>query len=58
VVPDGYGICYNPMPQNISFCVSAWNLSPETSAKKFIAGLEESLNDASSLLIVSQKSKL
>ena len=46
-VPDGYGVCYNPMPYKILFSVSAWNKDVENFAESFM----ESLNDAYALLL-------
>nr|CAD7199794.1 unnamed protein product [Timema douglasi] len=45
VVPDGYGICYNPRNLNINFSISAFRSHPETSAKKFQEALYKSLQD-------------
>ncbi len=53
-VPDGYGCCYNPMPNQINYCVSAWNSSPETSAAKYGKAVEQALIDAHDLLLRSQ----
>jgi len=46
-VPNGYGVCYNPMPYKILFSVSAWNKDVENFAESFM----ESLNDAYALLL-------
>uniref|UniRef100_A0A8C7E6C4 Carnitine O-acetyltransferase n=1 Tax=Naja naja TaxID=35670 RepID=A0A8C7E6C4_NAJNA len=32
VVPDGYGVCYNPMEEHINFAISAFNSCSETNA--------------------------
>ncbi len=53
-VPDGYGCCYNPMPNQINYCVSAWNSSPETSALKYGKAVEQALTDAHDLLLRTQ----
>ena len=58
VVPDGYGVCYNPMPHQFNYCVSAWNSSPETNSKKLGDSIEKSMLDAHDLLLKTQKSKL
>jgi carnitine O-acetyltransferase len=34
VVPDGYGLCYNPQESQIIFGVSAFNNNPETDSIK------------------------
>ena len=51
VVPDGYGICYNPMPQQINFCVSAWRSCTDTNAQTLTAALHQSLEDARNVLL-------
>uniref|UniRef100_A0AAU6PBV7 Choline O-acetyltransferase n=1 Tax=Protohermes xanthodes TaxID=1452977 RepID=A0AAU6PBV7_9NEOP len=43
VVPDGYGASYNPHPDMIVFCLSAFHSSETTSTWKFAHSLEESL---------------
>lgn len=43
VVPDGYGVCYNPRPNNIIVCISAFKANPETQADYFANTLEGSL---------------
>nr|XP_023402935.1 choline O-acetyltransferase isoform X1 [Loxodonta africana] len=43
VVPDGYGACYNPQPENILFCISSFHSCKETSSTKFAKAVEESL---------------
>ena len=58
VVPDGYGVCYNPMPDQFKIGVSAWNSSPETSSQKLGRSIEKSMEDSHDLLIRTQKSKL
>lgn len=50
VVPDGYGICYNPQADHINFSVSAFNTSPETNSDQFAANLVESLLEMNQLL--------
>ncbi|XP_054719314.1 choline O-acetyltransferase-like [Uloborus diversus] len=43
VVPDGYGCSYNPCSDHISFCVSSFFSSKETSSDFFAHSLEGSL---------------
>ncbi|XP_071802328.1 carnitine O-acetyltransferase-like isoform X1 [Asterias amurensis] len=45
VVPDGYGICYNPQEDHINFGVTAFNTAHETDSQKFGQKLAESLLD-------------
>lgn len=50
MVPDGYGVCYNPMDDHINFAVTAFNSCEETNATKLSQFLEESLLDMKTLL--------
>ncbi|GJQ73911.1 hypothetical protein Trydic_g18845 [Trypoxylus dichotomus] len=50
VDPDGYGASYNPKPDSIIFCLSAFWSSEITSTSKFAQSLEESLNTMQILL--------
>lgn len=58
VVPDGYGVCYNPMEKHINFAVSAFNNCADTSARRLAHALEDALLDMKSLLDQTLKSKL
>lgn len=58
VVPDGYGVCYNPMEKHINFAVSAFNSCADTNATRLAHALEEALLDMKSLLDQTLKSKL
>ncbi|XP_043576562.1 carnitine O-acetyltransferase isoform X2 [Chiloscyllium plagiosum] len=58
VVPDGYGVCYNPMEDHINFAVSAFNSCAETNAAKLAHFLEQALIDMRELLIQTPNSKL
>ncbi|KAL3280420.1 hypothetical protein HHI36_017902 [Cryptolaemus montrouzieri] len=50
VEPDGYGASYNPKPDSIIFCLSAFWSSEITSTSRFAQVLEESLNSMQALL--------
>ncbi|KAF4109723.1 carnitine O-acetyltransferase-like [Onychostoma macrolepis] len=50
MVPDGYGVCYNPMDDHINFAVTAFNSCEETNATKLSQFLEDSLLDMKTLL--------
>ncbi|XP_006897790.1 PREDICTED: choline O-acetyltransferase [Elephantulus edwardii] len=52
VVPDGYGACYNPQPENILFCISSFHNSKETSSTKFAKAVEESLLEMRDLCLL------
>ncbi|KAM5145735.1 carnitine O-acetyltransferase [Mantella aurantiaca] len=58
VVPDGYGVCYNPMEDHINFSVSAYNSCAETNAARMAHYLEKSLLDIQQLIQHTPKSKL
>ncbi|XP_026867113.2 carnitine O-acetyltransferase isoform X1 [Electrophorus electricus] len=50
MVPDGYGICYNPMGDHINFAVTAFNSCEETNAARLSRFLKEALLDLKSLV--------
>lgn len=50
MVPDGYGVCYNPMDDHINFAVTAFNSCEETNATKLSKFLEDALLDMKTLL--------
>ncbi|XP_044848331.1 carnitine O-acetyltransferase isoform X1 [Mauremys mutica] len=58
VVPDGYGVCYNPMADHINFAMSAYNSCAETNAARLAHYLEKALLDMRLLLQSTPKSKL
>uniref|UniRef100_A0ACB8F174 Uncharacterized protein n=1 Tax=Sphaerodactylus townsendi TaxID=933632 RepID=A0ACB8F174_9SAUR len=58
VVPDGYGVCYNPMAEHINFAISAFNSCSETNAARLAHYLEKALLDMRHLLQSNPKSKL
>lgn len=43
VVPDGYGCCYNPCPESITFSISAFHSSESTKASLFAQAVQDSL---------------
>uniref|UniRef100_A0A8C5HHY0 Choline O-acetyltransferase n=1 Tax=Gouania willdenowi TaxID=441366 RepID=A0A8C5HHY0_GOUWI len=49
VVPNGYGVCYNPQSDHIIFCVSSFHESPQTSSAEFVKCLVEGLFDMGDL---------
>ncbi|XP_072841245.2 carnitine O-acetyltransferase isoform X2 [Pogona vitticeps] len=58
VVPDGYGVCYNPMADHINFAISAFNSCAETNAARMAHYLQKALLDMRQLLQENPKSKL
>ncbi|XP_062376374.1 choline O-acetyltransferase [Sardina pilchardus] len=51
VVPNGYGVCYNPQSDAILFCVSSFNHSDETCSNTFVKHLEECLLEMEGLCL-------
>ena len=49
-VPDGYGVCYNPLENHFKFAVSASNSNPETNAARFGESLKNTFDDIQKLL--------
>ncbi|XP_054654938.1 choline O-acetyltransferase isoform X1 [Dunckerocampus dactyliophorus] len=45
VVPNGYGVCYNPQSDHFVFSVSSFRESPHTCSSKFVKNLEQGLLD-------------
>uniref|UniRef100_A0A7P0TBF3 Carnitine O-acetyltransferase n=1 Tax=Homo sapiens TaxID=9606 RepID=A0A7P0TBF3_HUMAN len=58
VVPDGYGVCYNPMEAHINFSLSAYNSCAETNAARLAHYLEKALLDMRALLQSHPRAKL
>lgn len=50
MVPDGYGVCYNPMDEHINIAITAFNSCEDTNAAKFARAVEEALLDMRALL--------
>lgn len=51
VVPDGYGVSYNPYPDSVIFCICSFHSCPGTDSRQFAATLEESLKDLREMFI-------
>ncbi|XP_067340021.1 carnitine O-acetyltransferase isoform X2 [Channa argus] len=58
VVPDGYGICYNPMNEHINFAVSSFNSCEETNGAHLAQAIENALLDMRTLLEQTPRAKL
>ncbi|XP_040915439.1 carnitine O-acetyltransferase-like [Toxotes jaculatrix] len=58
VVPNGYGVCYNPMNDHINFAVSSFNTCKETNAAHLARAVEEALLDMRTVLEQTPKAKL
>lgn len=58
VVPNGYGLCYNPQETQIIFGCSAFNNSPETESAKMADAVTQSLLDMRDLMGGSVQAKL
>ena len=50
VVPDGYGICYNPQKRCMLFGVSAFKKCHETNTTKFATKLFEAMRQMKCIL--------
>lgn len=50
MVPDGYGVCYNPMEEHINMAITAFNSCEETNAARFAQAIEGALLDMRVLL--------
>ncbi|XP_063320051.1 carnitine O-acetyltransferase [Pelmatolapia mariae] len=58
VVPNGYGVCYNPMNNHINFAVSAFNSCKETAAAQLAQAVVDALLDMRTLLEQAPRAKL
>ena len=50
VVPDGYGVCYNPQEKRVTFAVSSFRSHPDTDSLLFGSKLKESLREMEAVL--------
>ena len=58
VVPDGYGVCYNPRENEFRICVSTFRSCPITSTAGMIRSIEESLMQMQHTLYLGNTAKL
>ncbi|XP_053195748.1 carnitine O-acetyltransferase isoform X1 [Scomber japonicus] len=58
VVPNGYGVCYNPMEDHINFAMSSFNTCKETNTAHLAQAVEGALMDMRTLLEQTPKAKL
>ncbi|XP_036972426.1 carnitine O-acetyltransferase-like [Acanthopagrus latus] len=58
VVPNGYGVCYNPMEDHINFAVSSFNSCEETNAAHLAQAVMEALLDMRTVLEQTPRAKL
>ncbi|XP_029025706.1 carnitine O-acetyltransferase isoform X2 [Betta splendens] len=58
VVPDGYGVCYNPMNDHINFAMSSFNSCQGTNGAQLAQSMEGALLDMKKLLDQTPKAKL
>ncbi|EDO44258.1 predicted protein [Nematostella vectensis] len=54
MVTDGYGICYNQLPDRVLYCLTTDDTNPITDAGHFAAVLKKSLNDMQLLATTSK----
>lgn len=50
MVPDGYGVCYNPMDEHINIAITAFNSCEDTNAANFAQAVKKALLDMRALL--------
>lgn len=58
VVPNGYGVCYNPMNNHINFALSSFNTCKETNTAHLAQAVEGALMDMRTLLEQTPRAKL
>ena len=58
VVPDGYGVCYNPRESEFRICVSTFRSCPTTSTAGMMRNIEESLMQMQHTLHLGNTAKL
>ncbi|KAM7369394.1 hypothetical protein PAMP_013666 [Pampus punctatissimus] len=58
VVPNGYGVCYNPMNDHINFAVSSFTSCKETNTAHLAQAVESALIDMRTLLEQTPRAKL
>jgi len=59
VVPDGYGVSYNPYQSSIIFCICSFHSSEKTDSRSFAENLMRSLMDMKQLFVKGEnKNKL
>ncbi|CAM4564521.1 unnamed protein product [Lepidochelys kempii] len=49
-VPDGYGVCYNPLDAHVNFAITAFNCCHETHARRLARALHRVLDQLARLL--------
>uniref|UniRef100_A0A8C3HDZ9 Choline/carnitine acyltransferase domain-containing protein n=1 Tax=Chrysemys picta bellii TaxID=8478 RepID=A0A8C3HDZ9_CHRPI len=49
-VPDGYGVCYNPLDAHVNFAITAFNCCRETHAQRLARTLQQVLDQLARLL--------
>ncbi len=54
VVPDGYGVCYNPQENQVMFSVSCFHSCPETDSIRFLNKLTETMADMRDMLVAGK----
>lgn len=54
VVPDGYGVCYNPREKQIIFSVSCFHSSPDTDSIRFLKNMSENLVEMRDMLVAAK----
>ena len=54
VVPDGYGVCYNPQENQIILSVSSFRSHPKTDSHFFLEKLTETLREMRDVMVAAK----
>jgi hypothetical protein len=54
VVPDGYGVCYNPQENRIILSVSCYHSCPDTNSIMFLKRMAENLIEMRDMLVAAR----
>ena len=55
VVPDGYGVSYNPKDDDVIFCIGSFFSAAETSSLRMAEAIEKSLQDMKAMIDESKE---
>ncbi len=53
VVPDGYGVCYNPQESQFILSVSSFHSNPKTNSHVFLKKLTETFGEMREVLVAA-----
>ena len=55
VMPDGYGVCYNPQEKQVIFSVSSFHSCPKTNSLQFLEKLTDTMSEMRAVIITSKE---